>query len=144
LFFLVIHLIYNNLCGHNKPPHFSFLVVDNKGKPITFHCLDESQRHAKCLEFVLQTCAEIEPGILADSSGTPLICAVCEKGYEKLLERLLEGEVELNSVDPAREQRSAMAVAAEGGHHECVKMLLQSGADPDLSFGASELRALHR
>ena len=96
------------------------------------------------MEFVLQTCAEIEPGILADSSGTPLICAVCEKGYDKLLERLLDGEVEVNSVDPAREQRPAITVAAEGGHHECVKMLLLSGANPDLTFGASELGALHR
>ena len=62
----------------------------------------------------------------------------------KLLDRLVDGGVEVNCVDPARERRTPVALAAEGGHHECVNLLLQSGADPDLTFGVTELGALHR
>ncbi len=62
----------------------------------------------------------------------------------KLLDRLLDGDVEVNSVDPAKEGRTALTLAAEGGHHECVKMLLQGGANPDLTFGPNGHAALHK
>ena len=80
-----------------------------------------------------------------DQAGSPLLCAICEGGYVKLLDKMLfEPRLDVNAGDPIKAGRTAVVAAAEGGHHECVKMLMESGANADLTYGEAGLCALHR
>ncbi len=46
--------------------------------------------------------------------------------------------------DMAKENKPAVVLAAEKGHHECVKLLMVGGADGDATFGDKGMCALHR
>lgn len=100
----------------------------------------ETNRHAKCLGFLLQ--AGVDPNTL-NQHGTPILCAVSSGGHEKLLEKLLDGGADPNARDHAKQDKSALVLAAEGGHHECVKLLMAAGSDGDATYGAKKMCALH-
>lgn len=116
-------------------------VYDNEGSPSTFHCLYDTSRHAKCLGFLLQS--GVDPNTL-NQNGTPILCAVCKGGHDKLLEKLLENGADPNARDPTRENKPAVVLAAEDGHHECVKLLMVGGADGNAVYGNKLMCALHR
>lgn len=101
----------------------------------------ETNRHAKCLGFLLES--GISPNIL-NERGTPILCAVSSKGHDKLLEKLLDGGADPNARDLAKEDKPAVVLAAEGGHHECVKLLMAVGADGNVTYGTKAMCALHR
>ena len=84
----------------------------------------------------------MEPNIL-DKHGTPILCAVSARGHDKLLEKLLEAGADPKARDQAKEDKPAVALAAEGGHFECVKLLMVGGADGDATFGSKDMCALH-
>ena len=42
------------------------------------------------------------------------------------------------------EDKSALVVAAEGGHVECVKLLMAAGVDRNAAYGPKNLCAIHR
>ena len=127
------------------PPTCPLLsAVDIQGKPVTFHCLHETQRHAKCLQFILRSCNCNDPSIVTDQAGSPLLCAICEGGYVQLLSVLLESGTDINVCDPLQEGKPAIVLSAEEGHHECVRMLLEHGANASLPYGERGLCVLHR
>ena len=117
------------------------LAFDKEGKPSPFHCLYETNRHSKCLAFLLQT--GLNPNIL-DKHGTPILCAVSSRGHDKLLEKLLDGGADPNARDVAHQNKPAIVLASEGGHHECVKLLMVGGADGNAVYGEKGMCALHR
>lgn len=118
----------------------SHAVYDKEGKPSLFHCLYETSRHAKCLDFLLRS--GVDPNTL-DQKGTPILCAASVGGHERLLERLLEGGADPNARDVASRDKPALVLAAEKGHHECVKLLMVGGADGNATFGDKTMCALH-
>jgi ankyrin repeat protein len=101
----------------------------------------ETNRHAKCLWFLLES--GVDPNIL-DQHGTPILCAVSAGGHDKLLEKLLDGGADPNARDQAKENKPALVLASEKGHHECVKLLMAGGADGSATYGSSDMCALHR
>ena len=121
----------------------SLIVFDNEGKPAPFHCLHDTNRHAKCLGFLLESSVGIDPNIL-DQHGTPILCAVSEGGYDKQLEKLLDNGADPNARDFAKDGKPAVVLAAERGHHECVKLLMVGGADGNATYGEKGMCALHR
>ena len=79
-----------------------------------------------------------------DKHGTPILCAVCEDGYDRLLEKLLERGADPNAKDRAKENKPALVIAAEGNHTECIKLLMVSGVDKNAVYSPTEMCALHR
>ena len=76
--------------------------------------------------------------------GTPILCSVCAEGLDKLLEKLLDKGADPSAKDPAKENKPAIVLAAEGNHAECIKLLMVSGVDKDAVYGTQSLGAIHR
>ena len=81
---------------------------------------------------------------MQDKHGTPILCAVCEEGYDRLLEKLLDRGADPNARDQAKANKPAIVLATEGNHTECIKLLMVSGVDKNAVYDATEICALHR
>ena len=79
-----------------------------------------------------------------DKNGTPILCAVCEEGFDRLLEKLLDRGADSNARDRAKNNKPAIVLAAEGNHTECIKLLMVSGSDKNAVYDAMGMCALHR
>lgn len=60
------------------------------------------------------------------------------------MEKLLDGGADPNARDPADSNKPAVVLAAERGHHECVKLLMVARADASATYGEKDMCALHR
>ena len=81
---------------------------------------------------------------LQDQHGTPILCAVCKGGFDRLLEKLLDKGADPNARDLAKQSKPAIVLAAEGNHHECVKLLMVSRVDANVTYDIPGICALHR
>ena len=115
-------------------------VVDNKGRTALFHCLHSTSRHARCIGFLLECGADPNT---KDSHGLPILYAACEKGLDRILEKLLDKGADPNAREPA-EGKPAIVVATEGNHLECLKLLMTARVDLNAAYGDMKLCALHR
>lgn len=79
-----------------------------------------------------------------DKNGTPIICAVCEEGHDRLLEKLLDRGADPNARDQAKNNKPALVLATEGNHTECIKLLMVSGVDKNAVYDATGIGAVHR
>ena len=79
-----------------------------------------------------------------DKNGTPIICAVCEQGYDHLLEKLLHRGADPSARDQAKNNKPAIVLATEGNHVECIKLLMVSGVDKNAVYDATGIGAIHR
>lgn len=112
---------------------------DKEGKTVLFHCLQNTLRHSRCLDFIMECGANPNQ---TDSSGLPILCAVCRGGYPRLAQVLLDRGADLNARDPAT-TKPAIVLAAEGNHVDCIKVLLKGKVDKDAVFG-DNVTAVHR
>jgi ankyrin repeat protein len=116
-------------------------VTDNAGKPALFHCFHPTNRHAKCLGFLLECGADPNT---RDEHGFPVGCGASSEGLERQLERLLDKGADPNGREP-REGKPALVLASEGGHVECVRLLMSHPSiDKNATYGEEGLCALHR
>ena len=81
---------------------------------------------------------------LQDKHGTPILCAVCEEGYDRLLEKLLDRGADPNARDQAKANKPAIVLATEGNRTECIKLLMVSGVDKNAVYDATGISALQR
>ena len=69
---------------------------------------------------------------------------MCEEGYDRLLEKLLDKGADPNARDQAKANKPAIVLATEGNHTECIKLLMVSSVDKNAVYDATEICALHR
>jgi hypothetical protein len=69
---------------------------------------------------------------------------MCEEGYDRLLEKLLDRGADPNTRDQAKGNKPAIVIATEGNHTECIKLLMVSGVDKNAVYDATGICALHR
>ena len=79
-----------------------------------------------------------------DKNGTPIICAVCKEGHDRLLEKLLDRGADPNARDQAKNNKPALVLAVEGNHIECVKLLMVSNVEKNAVYDAVGVGAVHR
>ena len=65
----------------------------------------------------------------SNTQRTPRVVKYAKRGQLRKLVRALDGGENVNSVDSKR--RSALFLAAFGGHKKCLKELLRRGANPN-------------
>eukprot|EP00731_Ephydatia_muelleri_P024470 Em0016g741a len=115
-------------------------VADKEGRTALFHCLHSTSRHARCIGFLLECGADPNT---KDSHGLPILYAACERGLDRILEKLLDKGADPNAREPVV-GKPAVVVATEGNHIECLKLLMTAGVDLNASYGDQKLCALHR
>ena len=87
-----------------------FSAIDNEGKTALFYCLHPTMRHAKCIDFLLECGADPNTMVqhlqipfanhafsLQDGSGTPILCAACQSGLQRIVERILDRGADPNA-----------------------------------------------
>ncbi|CAG8214968.1 unnamed protein product, partial [Penicillium olsonii] len=68
-----------------------------------------------------------------DSTGTNPIISASQRGYEKVVQLLLEKGAEVNA--PGGHLGNALQAASSGGHHEIVQLLLETRAEVNAQGG---------
>lgn len=69
---------------------------------------------------------------------------MCEVGYDRLLEKLLDRGADPNARDRAKNNKPAIVLAAEGNHVECIKLLMVSNVDKNAVYDVTGIGAIHR
>lgn len=82
-------------------------------------------------EFLLMTSAN--PNSLVDSIHMPLLCIAARNGYIAFVELLLKYQANINQTTKNNENKTALMLAAEYGHEQVVKCLIDHQADVRIS-----------
>jgi ankyrin repeat protein len=118
----------------------SLQTSDKNGLKAVFYCLHPTNRHLKCLSFLLEYGADPNT---KSADGVPVLFAACKGGFDKHVECLLDKGADPNARDPGSD-KPAVVVASEGKHHSCLRLLAVGGANLNAPYGETKLTALHR
>lgn len=69
------------------------------------------------------------PDVAVDSIHMPLLCIAAQHGYSAFVTLLLKYQANINLKTKNNENKTALILAAEYGHEDVVKLLIQSNAD---------------
>ena len=78
-------------------------------------------------ELLLMTAAN--PDTCVDSIHMPLLCIAAQHGYLAFVSLLLKYQANVNIITKNNENKTALMLAADCGHEEIVKLLIDSHAD---------------
>lgn len=77
----------------------------------------------------------LDQGLKPDSTAKdPILVAAVREGHPQMVERLLQSEVKVDTTKKGREGQSALHLAVAMDRLDLTKLLLESGADPNIPF----------
>ncbi len=103
-------------------------AIDKENGPTKYTALEVAalNGHLKCVEILCQKHANVNH---VDSNGIPLIFCPAQNGHHAVLEVLLANKAEVDK-ECTITKTTALEHAAQRGHVEVIRILLQHGANP--------------
>ncbi|XP_052009395.1 ankyrin repeat and EF-hand domain-containing protein 1 [Xyrauchen texanus] len=126
---LAAQLGYYNIVALLAKNHADMNLTDEEGQGVLFYCISPSKGHARCLQMVLNSNANVNN---VSKSTKPVLVFACENAKDcgDLCMRILERGADPNVVDEVT-GHSALMKAAKAGAVELVRAILQRKGNPN-------------
>lgn len=103
-------------------------VRDREGKGILFYCLLSTKRHTLSMKIALEHGANVNN---VSNDGQPLLVTAAQTGLEDFVDELLRAGADPDSKH-LKSSFSALHAAAASGSVDCVRSILETGANVDV------------